>query len=304
MAVFRLRYQETDLELPQGDFVVGRSSACNLSLDDALVSRRHARFQIAPSIVTVEDLGSRNGVLVNGERIRAATIVRHLDRVTIGSKEMVVIELGAAERSSPPDADAMPCHVCGSAVGAMQSHCRQCGAPALRRAGTLAGTELDLRMTMEGGPLAGPDDVTRQSGRGFDLLARIANKGFALGRYEEAERILGRHLDALLEQATHGMIPDDGTLGQATDCALRLAKGLKSSRWVRWVFDVHAAARELPTTEQVDTLFDLVHEVGYRETLPLREYIAALREERKLLTPAERFILNRLDGLEKVVSAR
>ena len=36
---FRLRYMAHDLELPIGEFVVGRSTECQLSLDDPLVAR-------------------------------------------------------------------------------------------------------------------------------------------------------------------------------------------------------------------------------------------------------------------------
>ena len=66
---FRLRYQHHDLALGDGQFVVGRSAGCQLSLDDPLVSRRHAMLVVAQDAVTVEDLESRNGVLVTGTRI-------------------------------------------------------------------------------------------------------------------------------------------------------------------------------------------------------------------------------------------
>ena len=59
---FRLRYLQHDLELNEGEFVVGRNASCQLSLDDPLVSRRHALFGVLPDQVTIEDLGSRNGV--------------------------------------------------------------------------------------------------------------------------------------------------------------------------------------------------------------------------------------------------
>ena len=41
---FRLRYLQHDLELNEGTFAVGRNVSCQLSLDDPLVSRRHAVF--------------------------------------------------------------------------------------------------------------------------------------------------------------------------------------------------------------------------------------------------------------------
>ena len=66
---YRLRYLQHDLELSEGEFAVGRNASCQLSLDDPLVSRRHAILQVSGSTVTIEDLQSRNGVLVNNKRI-------------------------------------------------------------------------------------------------------------------------------------------------------------------------------------------------------------------------------------------
>jgi predicted component of type VI protein secretion system len=51
-----------------GRLVVGRDPACDVSHDDSLLSRRHAEFMTAGDEVTVRDLGSRNGVFVNGTR--------------------------------------------------------------------------------------------------------------------------------------------------------------------------------------------------------------------------------------------
>ena len=60
---FRLRYLQHDLELNEGTFAVGRNASCQLSLDDPLVSRRHALFEVQNGQVSVEDLNSRNGVI-------------------------------------------------------------------------------------------------------------------------------------------------------------------------------------------------------------------------------------------------
>jgi predicted component of type VI protein secretion system len=51
-----------------GRIVVGRDPSCDVSHDDSLLSRRHAEFFTAGDVVTVKDLGSRNGVFVNGAR--------------------------------------------------------------------------------------------------------------------------------------------------------------------------------------------------------------------------------------------
>ncbi|MBX3216019.1 MAG: sigma 54-interacting transcriptional regulator [Labilithrix sp.] len=45
----------------RGSLVVGRSDECDVTVDDASVSRRHARIDIIGERITVEDLGSANG---------------------------------------------------------------------------------------------------------------------------------------------------------------------------------------------------------------------------------------------------
>jgi pSer/pThr/pTyr-binding forkhead associated (FHA) protein len=59
--------RERELQLV-GRIVVGRDPACEISHDDSLLSRRHAEFIATADTVTVRDLGSRNGVYVNGAR--------------------------------------------------------------------------------------------------------------------------------------------------------------------------------------------------------------------------------------------
>src|SRR3954471_24098576 len=88
---FRLRYLAHDLELALGEFVIGRSTECQLSLDDPLVSRRHAVIRISRSAVTVQDLGSRNGVLVNAVKIEGERTVTAGDKISIGSQEMQLL---------------------------------------------------------------------------------------------------------------------------------------------------------------------------------------------------------------------
>ena len=48
--------------------IVGRDPACDVSHEDDLLSRRHAAFVATGESVTVRDLGSRNGIFVNGLR--------------------------------------------------------------------------------------------------------------------------------------------------------------------------------------------------------------------------------------------
>ena len=86
----RLRYLAHDLEVPEGQFAIGRSSDCQLSLDDPLVSRRHAVLVVRGESVEVEDLGSRNGVLVNGVRVAKPTRLVDGDVLTVGQQQLTI----------------------------------------------------------------------------------------------------------------------------------------------------------------------------------------------------------------------
>jgi len=86
-----LRYNDHDIDLPSGEFVIGRAANCQLSLDDPLVSRNHATLTVTPEAVVLADLGSRNGVRVNRERIEGKRSLSHGDQISIGSQDMTLL---------------------------------------------------------------------------------------------------------------------------------------------------------------------------------------------------------------------
>jgi hypothetical protein len=77
---------------PQGA-TIGRSRACDIVLEDAGASRRHAEIRPHDEGWTLQDLGSTNGVLVNGRPVASLQPLRAGDRIEIGSTE-IVFELG------------------------------------------------------------------------------------------------------------------------------------------------------------------------------------------------------------------
>jgi hypothetical protein len=81
------------LLVPPGGGNVGRSRDCEIVLDDVGISRRHAQLRPRDGGWTIEDLGSTNGVIVNGEAIRGARALQPGDRIELGSTE-VVFEVG------------------------------------------------------------------------------------------------------------------------------------------------------------------------------------------------------------------
>src|SRR5262245_8653520 len=58
------------------ELTVGRGGGCGIVLDDTFVSQVHARVFRRDGDVWVEDLGSRNGTLVNGQPLAGAQRLR------------------------------------------------------------------------------------------------------------------------------------------------------------------------------------------------------------------------------------
>jgi predicted component of type VI protein secretion system len=88
-----------------GRLVVGRDPACDISHDHALLSRRHAEFVASGDSVIVRDLGSRNGVFVNGARIAEQPLAAG-DVVQIGPLRARYVVDGTAPVIAPEDMDA------------------------------------------------------------------------------------------------------------------------------------------------------------------------------------------------------
>jgi pSer/pThr/pTyr-binding forkhead associated (FHA) protein len=67
-----------------GPVVIGRAAGADIVVNGTYVSGRHARITAVGDDLTVEDLGSTNGTLVNGQRIAEPTLLAEGDLITIG----------------------------------------------------------------------------------------------------------------------------------------------------------------------------------------------------------------------------
>src|SRR5918994_4597454 len=88
-----------------GRLVVGRDPTCDISHDHSLLSRRHAEFVTTGNDVTVRDLGSRNGVFVNGVQAAERSLSPG-DVVQIGPLRAQYVTGGAPAGISPEQLDA------------------------------------------------------------------------------------------------------------------------------------------------------------------------------------------------------
>jgi len=80
-------------ELPEAatEIVIGRSADCQWIIPSGAVSRRHAVLRRRGDELVVEDLGSSNGTLVNGERLSGPRTLRDQDKLQLGAVEIRVV---------------------------------------------------------------------------------------------------------------------------------------------------------------------------------------------------------------------
>ena len=87
-AVFRLIWGVREVPLSAGESILGREPAAALFIDDATVSRHHARIVVEGGRARIEDLGSKNGTWVGGHRIFGVQALADRDELRIGSVPM------------------------------------------------------------------------------------------------------------------------------------------------------------------------------------------------------------------------
>jgi len=88
-ARFRLVLEKREVQLVEGENVIGRDPDAALWIDHPSVSRRHARIVIFGGKATLEDLGSKNGTLLGGKRIQERSPLADGDQLRIGPEEMI-----------------------------------------------------------------------------------------------------------------------------------------------------------------------------------------------------------------------
>ena len=79
--------------LDRPEIIIGRDPQCDIVINHKTLSRRHAKLLMGPP-VTVEDLGSTNGIVIDGQRARHAVLSTG-SRIEIGSTRMSITSPGS-----------------------------------------------------------------------------------------------------------------------------------------------------------------------------------------------------------------
>lgn len=269
-----LVHGERRIELTPGRFSIGRSSTCHLALDDATVSRRHAQLIVRADRVSIEDLGSVNGVYLNTVRLNGVEPVKAGDLIQIGSYELF-LEGALAEDEVQPSV-----------------------APTQNRIDIGPDNRLFRRTA--------PEHDTTFKAHTLDVVGGVAEKILALGRGEEAEKMLAAGLFSLLAEARSkgASAANVPIMERAAWYSVRLAQETGNGKWVDYAIDLYVTLQRPLPARVVDLLYQALREASSINLTGFRAYLGVLRAKQASLGPSERFLVQRIEGLEQIAALR
>lgn len=110
LTLYRRGEQPQPFRLRLGSLSIGNDPSADISIEDPLLERFHARVVCTPAGCQLTDLGSTNGTLVNKERLRphAPRLLRDGDRIQLGRVGLLYTAPKQAAPAPSPDAPARP----------------------------------------------------------------------------------------------------------------------------------------------------------------------------------------------------
>jgi hypothetical protein len=242
VARYRLRFHLQEVDLQKGITLIGRSEECEVTIEDPLVSRQHARIVIDGDNLTLEDLGSRNGVRLNGKQIKASASLKPGDRVRVGTQEFVVCRVEAEQsRRAKTTGVLRLCAQCKLPYAREMLSCPNCGA-----------TEQTDEET-----LSGSFGATSQHSWSVQLLIEALEKAESLERRADAERILRRATTLLEERVASGGTLHPEQVVPLARAATRMCATTGDPSWGSWVASFYARAAIFPPASVSDELLRL-----------------------------------------------
>jgi DNA-binding NtrC family response regulator len=101
----RINGQSLRWPLAAGVVHAGRDPSCEIVIDDPAVSGRHLKLEVRGRSLHVEDLGSMNGLWVEGQRVAAATV--RPDDWFVAGRVLLALREGISFATAPPDGPGM-----------------------------------------------------------------------------------------------------------------------------------------------------------------------------------------------------
>jgi pSer/pThr/pTyr-binding forkhead associated (FHA) protein len=101
-----------------GEIRIGRADTNDLVIDDGLVSRRHAILMTSLSGMSISDLASSGGTLVNGEPLHP-TALSPTSVITVGDTELAFVDPSSESRENP---ESLAATIVGTSVADLSAH--------------------------------------------------------------------------------------------------------------------------------------------------------------------------------------
>ena len=293
---FQLRVGTTEVRLSDGDFSIGRSSACDLILDGHLVSRRHCVLRVTERGVMVRDLGSRNGVLVNSHRIDEVAWLQHGDQLNVGSYAMSIVFRSAEQRPDRPTESHDRDHALRErAVTKAHPRIPEGSPPPAGQASVPAGPGLTPQAAAPSpAPVRG---IETQKGSVFEMFLGALERALGDGRATEADRVAGNLIVSLRASLLRGQIIEPSVLEAASVCVLRLIELTGRRSWFDRLFELNQAAGRVMGKPSLDLLEGLAAKGVAPDPASLAAYVAVVRERAVSLDALDRRGLRRLTAL-------
>lgn len=278
MTRYRLRFHLQEVDLQPGTTYIGRSDECEVTIEDPLVSRRHARIVFQGDLVTLEDLESRNGVRVNGKLVKSSQRLVDGDRVRIGTQDFVFCLVKKTAGLRPRTTGVLRlCGQCKAPYARELISCPNCGASDERDEATLSGT-------------FGPE---AQHSWSVQLLLAALKKALDLGRFTDADRILRRATALLEERVASGGTIQAAQMDPLAIAAARICLETRDPSWGVWIPSLYMLAGASPPDDVIERL--IVLRLRHEEMEgPIEHLLAHCRRMRASWSEEERDALQRL----------
>lgn len=231
MARLRLRVLLQEFDLVGSEVVIGRSPDCFVTLEDPMVSRWHAKIAIDDGVATLHDLGSRNGVRVNGDMITEPRQLQDGDRIRLGTQEMVFSILRQSRRVGRNTGHLKTCRSCGVPYPEGSPHCPHCGAV------TTAGEDETMS-----GLFSGPERRWTH-----DLLGEVIMRALERNRLQDAKRMVAQVTRDLERRLAAGDNIESSSLGMITGAAVEIAHRGGPASYLASLLAVHRQCNIQPS---------------------------------------------------------
>ncbi len=288
----KLRYRQALITLRAGKLYLGRSPDCELAISDPAVSRRHARLWVSPTQIVIEDLGSQNGVHVNGTKIQGPCELHAGDVLRICSHEMELVDTVEEALDAPNRYRITADTLSGVDKTTLLEELHHTSRPPAQTA--------SMRPNMRLEPTPRPSTTPP----GSDSLAKaivVLDEALNAGDLSEAERRLGPILmrvhELLLEEHPSGLELAEHVVVSAA----RLAGETRSAAFMNYAVTLYQLlGRPLPEPA-VNVIHVLVQAGLYPNMLALEGYVAKISAQTSRFDETELFLL---DSLRRVVLRR